>query len=246
MPDEQVQWLTKREQELMKLQGFSVDEVYSTPSGEREMSTSDTFVSESEMTQAASIWHKMQDAVIAGSKLAVEFGHLQEEVRKVKLDLEAVRQHNKMLDEHAAIVRSQRDSAQAELVEARAALTQATADLGLTKSMYDASARTIERLQEQLEAAKRERDEAIMNGLRAEEERDDFRKRVEGATRALGILAGAPTPLAAQEEPEASAHVGEPSTDSGLGAEPSVPTVAQTPEPEAPAVTGAEWYATHA
>lgn len=125
---------------------------------------------EDEMTQAANIFAKMRDAVIDASHLAGEVAELRKAVAGFRQEMDALRRDNHYLTEVVSDLRTKRDALIEEAKTLRQERDSAEFNSSAWKSQAEIKDGRIEALTRELDASKKDRDDAEFKALELSEE----------------------------------------------------------------------------
>ena len=159
-----------------------------------------TQVTETDMGKAWEVFDQMRNAVIEGSKLSVKFQELEGKVQALSSQLDRAIETNRRMDEMYASISRQRDDAMQEASRVKSELVSAKADLERSHDRVSSQNDMIESRDQEISRLKKERDEAQFSAMEWEEKAENFRKRLDAVTAALGL----PSPV--QSEPQKPQH----------------------------------------
>lgn len=127
---------------------------------------------ESEMNSFRSMLDRALNAIVQASALAKQVEELSKSIEDMKHEVEAVRNNNRWLDEQLHTVRQQRDEAIAQAAQVKDELVQVKNDLANRNYENDKLNAQVRQLTNELDQARRERDDYGMKHMECSEALD--------------------------------------------------------------------------
>lgn len=154
-------------------------------------------ITEGEVETVRNIFEKMADTIVGAASLSKEVEALRRQVDQISADLSNARDRNQDLDHILTVTRQDRDELRGQLNKSQAHVAEIEKDLTYSDNKNkdlerrnEAQASTIRQLQDDLANAKKDRDEAIMEGLQKDEKIKELEGFVSNAAKELeSILA---------------------------------------------------------
>lgn len=150
-------------------------------------------VTESEMNTFRDIFTRFADTVTNASQLSQDVANLRTQVEQITRDLQQAASTNAFLSDRLSQAQREKDEALVELSTTKATLATVEADRNMFKDQISRDSSTINRLQDEVNALKRERDDAHFRVLELEDKLKESDGRW-GKLRELFGDGGQPTP----------------------------------------------------
>jgi chromosome segregation ATPase len=125
-----------------------------------------------EMSKIRAVFDGALNSIMEATRLNAEVKELAAAVQNLRVEIEDVRRRNMWLDEQLTGLRQSRDQALSDLGKTKDELDIASKALQLANSNNDHATYTINQLRDELTRVRKERDDAVMEGLEANEKLD--------------------------------------------------------------------------
>lgn len=130
------------------------------------------------MNAVKDIFSRMADTIVQASNLNVEVGELRASVERLTQDVDRMVQRNRALDDALVTAQNERNQAREELKQTRDSLTNALSDRDRVSDILLMRDERIQRLEGELNQAKRDRDDAAFRNLEIEEKLKEVNERI--------------------------------------------------------------------